>query len=160
MEQEGHYKRRRKHYEKIRIGDDPEYALAQKGRCLCGCGDIVLNGVWNQEAYRFLKQDYPDNFDNVNERFAAVHPSLWSNGRNNQINGIFEVRKGCIYQVRGYDMANISFVRTKNGWLVLDTLMSEEGTYAALSLAEEFFKTLGTGYKLQGQIKAVIIRQS
>lgn len=148
------------HYEKIRIGDDPEYALAQKGRCLCGCGDIVLNGVWNQEAYRFLKQNYPDNFDNTNERFAAVHPSLWSNGRNNQINGIFEVRKGCIYQVRGYDMANISFVRTKNGWLVLDTLMSEECTYAALSLAEEFFGTLGPEYRLQGQIKAVIISHS
>ncbi|WP_455437098.1 alkyl/aryl-sulfatase [Hungatella hathewayi] len=148
------------HYEKIRIGDDPEYELALSGKCLCGCSDIVISNVWNQDAYRFLKQDYPDNFDDSNERFAAVHPSLWSNGRNNQINGIFEVIKDSIYQVRGYDMANISFVKTDNGWLVLDTLMSEECTYAALELAEKYFATLGTSFKLQGNIKGVIISHS
>lgn len=148
------------HYEKIRIGDDPEYELALSGKCLCGCGDIAISNVWNQDAYRFLKQDYPENFDDSNERFAAVHPSLWSNGRNNQINGIFKVIENSIYQVRGYDMANISFVKTDNGWLVLDTLMSEECTYAALELAEKYFSTLGAAFKLQGNIKGVIISHS
>lgn len=152
--------REQNHYEKIRLGSDPEYSLAQRGAVFMRCGDIALNGVWNQEAYRFLKQPYPENFNNGHERFAAVHPSLWSNGRNNQLNGIFEVIECCIYQVRGYDMANISFVKTPNGWLILDTLMSEECTYAALSLAEDYFKTLGEEYRLRGRIKGVIISHS
>lgn len=35
----------------------------------------------------------------------------------NHIYGLFEVTDG-IYQVRGYDMSNITFVRGDSGWIV------------------------------------------
>ena len=48
----------------------------------------------------------------------------------------FEVTDG-IYQVRGYDMANLTVVKGDTGWIVFDTLMSVECSQAAMQLIEK-----------------------
>ena len=102
--------------------------------------DAEGNVVWSQEAYRFL-EDYETAPDTVN-------PSLWENTRNNHAYGLFEVCEG-IYQVRGYDMSNLTVVKGDTGWILFDPLMSVECSQAAMQLIE---KNLG-GYP----VKAVII---
>ncbi len=118
-----------------------EYAYAK-----CGCCKEKIpkiDGVWDQTQYEFLKSPYGTSND-INQDHLRVHPSLWNNGTNNVLSGVFEVLPGKIYQVRGYDMANITFVKTNNvsssvlsendRWMVMDTLMSKECTRAALRL--------------------------
>lgn len=99
--------------------------------------------LWSQAAYAFL-DDYEKAPDSVN-------PSLWENTKNNHAYGLFEVVPG-IYQVRGYDMANLTVVKGDTGWIVFDTLMSVECSQAAMQLIE---KNLGTY-----PVKAVIISHS
>jgi len=96
--------------------------------------------IWSQAAYSFL-DDYAKAPDTVN-------PSLWENTKNNHAYGLFEVVEG-IYQVRGYDMANLTVIKGDTGWIVFDPLMSIECAEAAMQLIE---KNLG-----KYQIKAVII---
>ncbi|OZS42273.1 alkyl/aryl-sulfatase [Photobacterium sanguinicancri] len=85
-----------------------------------GKGDVV----WDLEAYKkfiTLENPSPD----------SVNPSLWRNAQLNMINGLFEVTDG-IYQVRGYDLSNITFIKGKTGWIVFDPLISQETAKAAL----------------------------
>lgn len=102
--------------------------------------DSEGNIIWSQKAFAFL-EDYDKAPDTVN-------PSLWENTRNNHVYGLFEVTDG-IYQVRGYDMANLTLIEGESGWIVLDPLMSVECTQAAMQLVEENLGEL--------PIKAVII---
>ncbi len=102
--------------------------------------DAEGNVVWSQRAYSFLN-DYEQAPDTVN-------PSLWENTKNNHYYGLFEVTED-IYQVRGYDMANLTVVKGDTGWIVFDPLMSTECSAAAMALVE---KNLGSY-----PIKAVII---
>ena len=96
--------------------------------------------VWSQAAYSFL-DDYESAPDTVN-------PSLWENTRNNHAYGLFKVCEG-IYQVRGYDMSNLTVVKGDTGWILFDPLMSVECSMAAMQLIE---KNLGSY-----PVKAVII---
>lgn len=98
------------------------------------------NIIWSQKAYAFLS-DYEKAPDTVN-------PSLWENTKNNHAYGLFEVTDG-IYQVRGYDMANLTVIKGDTGWIVFDPLMSTECSAAAMQLIE---KNLG-----KFPVKAVII---
>ena len=65
--------------------------------------------VWNMQAYKFLLDE--------GQAPATVNPSLWQNALCNVQCGLFKVCEG-IYQVRGYDMANMSFIKTNNGWMI------------------------------------------
>jgi alkyl sulfatase BDS1-like metallo-beta-lactamase superfamily hydrolase len=62
-----------------------------------------------------------------------VNPSLWRNAQLNLQYGLFKVADE-IYQVRGYDLSNITFVRGKTGWIVFDPLVSVETARAAYDL--------------------------
>lgn len=88
--------------------------------------------VWSQDAYAFL-DDYEKSPDSVN-------PSLWQNTKNNHAYGLFKVSDG-IYQVRGYDVSNLTVVATNNGWIVFDPLISTECSKAAMQLIND---NLGT----------------
>lgn len=96
--------------------------------------------IWSQKAFSFLT-DHKKAPDTVN-------PSLWENTHNNHAYGLFKVSDG-IYQVRGYDMANLTLVEGNTGWIVFDTLMSVECTQAAMQLVD---KNLG-----KRPVKAVVI---
>lgn len=102
--------------------------------------DANGNVIWSQAAYGFLT-------DNA-QAPSSVNPSLWENTKNNHAYGLFEVVEG-IYQVRGYDMANLTVIAGDTGWILFDPLMSVECAQAAMDLIE---KNLG-----QRPIKAVII---
>ncbi|MET0888264.1 MAG: alkyl sulfatase dimerization domain-containing protein [Mycetocola sp.] len=79
--------------------------------------------VWDANAYDFIQGDAP----------ATVNPSLWRQGRLVAKHGLFEVVPG-IYQARGIDISNISFVEGDSGVIVIDPLMSVETAAAALAL--------------------------
>ncbi len=96
--------------------------------------------VWSQQAYSFL--------DDYEKAADTVDPSLWENTKNNHYYGLFQVTEN-IYQVRGYDMANLTVVKGDTGWIVFDPLMSRECAAAAMALIE---KNLG-----ELPIRAVII---
>ena len=64
-------------------------------------------GTWSD--FSFL--DKQDEFD-------SIHPSLLRQSRLNNNYGLYEVIPG-IYQVRGFDLSDITFVRGKTGWIVL-----------------------------------------
>ena len=65
-----------------------------------------------------------------------VNPSLWRQARLNAEHGLFEVRDG-VYQVRGADISNITFVAGEKGWIVVDALTTAETARAALALVTE-----------------------
>lgn len=64
----------------------------------------------------------------------SVHPSLWRQARLNVNHGLFEVADG-VWQVRGYDIANITFIAGTDGWLIIDPLTNAPAAAAALALA-------------------------
>lgn len=64
---------------------------------------------------------------------SHVHPVLWRQSRLNAANGLFEVVPG-IYQLRGFDLANMTIIEGENGIIVVDPLTSVEIAEAALEL--------------------------
>ena len=68
---------------------------------------------------------------------ATVNPSLWRQSQlNAQHNGLFEVVDG-VYQVRSFDIANMTLIRSDTGWIIIDPLTSSESSAAALALANK-----------------------
>ena len=83
--------------------------------------------AWDMERFQFL--DKQDEFD-------SIHPSLLRQSRLNNNYGLYEVIPG-IYQVRGFDLSDITFVRGKTGWIVFDPLVSKEPVVAAWKLLQQ-----------------------
>jgi len=67
---------------------------------------------------------------------VTVNPSLWRQARLNREHGLYELMPG-LYQVRGYDISNISLVEGDSGWIVIDPLTSTETARAAMDLVRE-----------------------
>ncbi len=82
---------------------------------------------------------------------STVNASLWRQSKLNRKHGLFKVTDG-IYQVRGFDLANITFVATDNGWIVIDPLSTPATARAALELLGEHMG--------KRPVKAVIITHS
>ena len=95
--------------------------------------DADGNAVWNVDDYRFL-----DSIEKPDDIPDSINPSLYRNTLYNSYAGLFEVCDG-IYQVRGYDMANATFIRTDHGWIVFDVLMCSEDMQQAKALMEKHF---------------------
>jgi len=85
--------------------------------------------VWNLSDFDFLKASPP----------ATVNASLWRHSALLARHGLFQVADG-VWQVRGFDIANATFIRGKTGWIVIDCLTTTETAKAALDLVNE---TLG-----------------
>ena len=68
--------------------------------------------------------------------FDSIHPSLLRQSRLNQNYGLYEVIPG-IYQVRGYDLSNMTLIEGKTGWIIVDPLTARETAEAALAFALE-----------------------
>ncbi|MDE0480182.1 MAG: MBL fold metallo-hydrolase [Gammaproteobacteria bacterium] len=89
------------------------------------------NIVWDLGGYDFLL---------AGEDFDSIHPSLQRQALLNMNYGLYEVVPDFIYQVRGFDLANMTLVRGDSGWILFDVLLTGETAAAALALANE---TLG-----------------
>ncbi|HKI73739.1 MAG TPA: alkyl sulfatase dimerization domain-containing protein, partial [Pseudomonadales bacterium] len=66
----------------------------------------------------------------------TVHPSLWRHAQLNHHHGLFEVMEG-VWQVRGYDISNITFLAGETGWLVIDPLTTEQTARDSYALVTE-----------------------
>ena len=87
---------------------------------------VADNGrvIWSLEQYNFL----------IGEKApATVNPSLWRQSQLNMHHGLFEVVPG-VYQVRGFDIANMTLIEGDTGVIVVDTLTSIEGARTAMEL--------------------------
>jgi alkyl sulfatase BDS1-like metallo-beta-lactamase superfamily hydrolase len=69
--------------------------------------------------------------------FQSIHPSLQRQAVLNMAYGLYEVVPGRIYQVRGFDLANISFIKGDTGWIIFDPLTARETARAALEFVNE-----------------------
>ncbi len=86
------------------------------------------NVAWDMGGYQWLLQD---------KDFASINPSLQRQAVLNMNWGLFEVVPGRIYQVRGFDLANISFIKGDTGWIIFDPLTAAETARAALAFINE-----------------------
>ncbi|MDJ0993232.1 MAG: alkyl sulfatase dimerization domain-containing protein [Dinoroseobacter sp.] len=85
------------------------------------------NIAWDMASFRFFDED---------KDWPSIHPSLQRISQLNQNYGLYEVIPG-IYQVRGFDLSQMTMVRGKTGWIVFDTLISLETARAAWNLFQE-----------------------
>ena len=93
--------------------------------------NLIVNGtegeiLWSQPSYEFVNGDAP----------ASVNPSLWRQAKLNNIHGLFKVRDS-IYQLRGFDLANMTIIEGKTGWIIVDPLTAKETAMRALSFARK-----------------------
>ena len=84
--------------------------------------------VWDMTKYDFLLKG---------EEYDSIHPSLQRQATLNMNFGLYEVVPGFMYQVRGFDLANMTLVRGDTGWILFDVLLTSETAAAALALANE-----------------------
>lgn len=85
--------------------------------------------IWDLGPYHFLDaQDAP----------ASVHPSLWRQAQLNMIHGLFQVTDR-IYQVRNFDLSNMTIIQGDTGLILIDPLLSAETAHAALELYYQHF---------------------
>jgi len=115
----------------VDFDDEADFARARRGfvASLPG-GKIAKDGqlMWDVARHDFVRHDpvAPD----------TVHPSLWRQARLNAIHGLFEVCDG-VWQARGYDLSNITFVAGDSGWIVIDPLTTAATAEACLKLAND-----------------------
>ncbi|NKB34434.1 MAG: MBL fold metallo-hydrolase [Pseudomonadales bacterium] len=84
--------------------------------------------VWDMTRYDFLLNG---------EDYDSIHPSLQRQATLNMNYGLYEVIPEFMYQVRGFDLANMTLVRGDSGWIIFDVLLAEQTANAALTLANE-----------------------
>lgn len=82
--------------------------------------------IWNNEEYNFLEKPCP----------PTVIPSLWRQAQLCAKQGLFQVTEG-IYQIRGFDLSNMTIIEGHKGVIVIDPLISVECAAAALKLYRE-----------------------
>lgn len=119
----------------VDFDDEVDFAAAQRGliaQLPGGRAEQAGNAVWDVASHDFLRTDDPPP--------PSVHPGLWRQGRLNSNHGLFEVADG-VWQARGYDISNITFMAADDGWLIIDPLTTEATAAACLALAND---TLGT----------------
>ncbi len=92
------------------------------GKILAADGSVLRDFA----AYDFLQAAAPD----------TVNPSLWRHAQLNANIGLYKVMDG-VYQLRGFDIANITLIEGKTGWIVVDALTSRESAAAAMAFAEQ-----------------------
>ena len=84
--------------------------------------------VWTMKPYDFLKQ---------NEAADSVNPSLWRQSQLNAIHGLFRVTDR-VYQVRGFDLSNMTIIEGDTSLIIIDTLSTPETARAALALYRQY----------------------
>ena len=118
--------------EGLHFDDRSDFERASRG-LLARFDDFVIMGplgrpMWDRPSFDFVQGECP----------PTVNPSLWRQAQLNQHHGLYEVMDG-IYQVRGHDISNITFVRSDEGWIVIDPLTVAETAATARTLVDQHF---------------------
>jgi len=87
--------------------------------------------VWDMDDYKFIEYNGIDG-----EAPSSVNPSLWRQASLNNIHGLFKVKEG-IYQLRGFDLANMTLIEGNKGWIVVDPLTAKETAKMAFDFAQK-----------------------
>jgi len=117
--------------EALPFSDTVDFSLSEKG-LIKRPDDLIIkdlkgNVVWELGNYDFLNNaQYHD----------SINPSLERQARLNMSYGLYKVTDR-IYQVRGYDLANISFIKGDSGWIVFDPLLTPATARAAYKLVTQ-----------------------
>ena len=115
------------HLANLPFADTADFAAADRGfiGALEPCVVTAADGrvVWDNDVYTFLDGPAP----------PTVHPSLWRQSILAAKQGLYEVVEG-IYQVRGLDLSNVTFVEGDTGVIVIDPLVCTETAAAAIGL--------------------------
>lgn len=116
--------------EQLPFSNREDFEQAQRGLIAKPESLVVKNAqgaiIWDQTAYEFINGEAP----------ASVNPSLWRQAKLNGIHGLFKVTDG-IYQLRGFDIANMTIIEGQSGWIIVDPLTSIETASMAIAFARE-----------------------
>ena len=82
--------------------------------------------VWNLDAYAWMDGKSPD----------TVNPSLWRHMQVLRKHGLFALSDN-MWQVRGFDVANMTIIKGATGWILIDPLTTRDTAAAALALVNE-----------------------
>ena len=111
---------------KLPFGDTRDFEAAERGLIAPVPGGAVTSAsgtvLWNLGEYAFIDGELAP---------ATVNPSLWRIARLNLANGLFKVTDG-LYQLRGFDIANLTVIEGKSGLILIDPLTTAEVARAAL----------------------------
>lgn len=113
----------------LNLGDQQDFEDAKRGFMAKPTGKILAADgtvLKDFEAYAFLDGKAAD----------TVNPSLWRHAQLNAHIGLFKVTEG-VYQLRGFDIANMTLIEGKTGWIVVDPLTAPETSSAALAFARQ-----------------------
>ena len=113
----------------LKLGDPQDFEDAKRGFIARPNGKVLsADGtvLHDYDAYQFIEGQAPD----------TVNPSLWRHALLNAQMGLFKVTDG-VYQLRGFDIANITLIEGKSGWIVVDALTSRESASAAMAFARK-----------------------
>jgi alkyl sulfatase BDS1-like metallo-beta-lactamase superfamily hydrolase len=119
--------------EGLPLADAQDFDDARRG-FIASDAPLVIDGPGGRKAWDFTSYAFIDG-----EPPATVNPSLWRQARLNLQHGLYKVADG-IYQVRGYDLSNMTIIEGRAGWIVVDPLTTTETAAAAIALAR---KSLG-----------------
>jgi alkyl sulfatase BDS1-like metallo-beta-lactamase superfamily hydrolase len=116
--------------DRLPFDDRQDAEDARRGFMGTARDNLIADGagrtVWDLDGYGFLDRDCPD----------TVNPSLWRQSRLCSDHGLFEVADG-IYQIRGFDLSNMTLVEGERGVLVIDPLLTAPTAAAGLALYRE-----------------------
>lgn len=112
------------------VEDGRDAAFADQG-FIATRGDPIIKTsdgktVWNLEAYGWMDGEAP----------ATVNPSLWRHMKLLRKHGLYKVSDG-VWQVRGFDVSNMTVVQGNTGWILIDPLTTKEAAAAALELVNQ-----------------------
>lgn len=125
------YQATTKHLNLEGAGTNESLANHEAKRGLIAKPTGVIKGPDGKTLVDFAEYAFMDG-----EMPATVHPSLWRHAKLNAQAGLFKVTEG-IYQLRGFDLANMTLIEGRTGWIVIDPLTSEESASAALAFAKQ-----------------------
>lgn len=114
----------------LNLDDQRDFEDANRG--LIATPDALLvsladgTPIWDMSSYDFIQGTAPD----------TVNPSLWRQATLNNVHGLFEVTEG-VYQLRGFDLSNMSLIKGQSGWIVVDPLTTRETAKAAIEFARQ-----------------------
>lgn len=116
--------------EELNLGDQQDFNDARRG-LIAVPKSLQVAGpdgttIWDMSSYDFVQGEAPD----------TVNPSLWRQSTLNNNSGLFKVTEG-VYQLRGFDLSNMSLIEGQTGWIVVDPLTTKETAAAAITFARE-----------------------
>lgn len=111
------------------LSDPPSFADAERGFIAAPVGQVKNEAgdvIWDYDAFAFVQGQAP----------ATVNPSLWRQALLNNHIGLYQVSER-IWQLRGFDLANITLIEGDTGWIVVDTATARETATAAMAFARQ-----------------------